>query len=89
MLGTSLRFDTSAHRPDISIIRAFDRKIVALLPLLSAIEDRLNVLRCLGSLDPKLSQALAGITSGLGWKAWTADAVPPSSKKHASARRPP
>ncbi len=33
LLGTSLRFDTSPHRPDIGMIRAFDRKIVALLPL--------------------------------------------------------
>ena len=42
VLGTSLRFDTAAHRPDIGTIRAFDRKIVALLPLVSAIEDRLT-----------------------------------------------
>jgi uncharacterized membrane protein YccC len=50
VLGTSLRFDTSSHRPDIGIIRAFDRKIVALLPLVTAIEDRLTVLRRLGPL---------------------------------------
>jgi len=61
LLGTSLRFDTSPHRPDISTIRAFDRKIVALLPLASAIEDRLTVLRRMGPLDTKLSQALAGV----------------------------
>src|SRR5262252_4796915 len=61
LLGTSLRFDTSAHRPDISTIRAFDRKIVALLPLASAIEDRLTVLRRVGPLDVKLSQALADV----------------------------
>ena len=45
-LGTSLRFDTSPHRPDIGFVRAFDRKMVALLPLLSAVEDRLTLLRC-------------------------------------------
>ena len=61
VLGTSLRFDTSPHRPDMGIIRAFDRKIVALLPLVTAIEDRLTVLRRLGPLDPKLSQALADV----------------------------
>jgi len=61
LLGTSLRFDTSSHRPDIGTIRAFDRKIVALLPLASAIEDRLTVLRRIGPLDIKLSQALAGV----------------------------
>ena len=53
-LGTSLRFDTSPHRPDIGFIRAFDRKMVALLPLLSAVEDRLTLLRGVGPLDTKL-----------------------------------
>jgi uncharacterized membrane protein YccC len=69
VLGTSLRFDTSPHRPDIGIIRAFDRKIVALLPLVSAIEDRLTVLRRLGPLDPKLSQVLASVYNWLELKA--------------------
>src|SRR6201990_2526365 len=41
LLGPSLRFDPSPHRPDIAAIRAFDRKIVTLLPLVSSIEDRL------------------------------------------------
>jgi uncharacterized membrane protein YccC len=61
VLGTSLRFDTSPHRPDIGFIRAFDRQIVALLPLVSAIEDRLTLLRRIGPLDAKLSDAVAGI----------------------------
>src|ERR1700748_1048017 len=61
VLGTSLRFDTSAHRPDIGTIRAFDRKIVALLPLVSAIEDRLTLLRRTGPLDAKLSRAVEGV----------------------------
>ena len=65
LLGTSLRFDTSAHRPDIGIIRAFDRKLVVLLPLVSAIEDRLTLLRRIGPLDAKLSQAVAGICDWL------------------------
>jgi len=60
-LGTSLRFDTSSHRPDIGIVRAFDRKMVALLPLLTAVEDRLTVLRGIGPLDAKLEQAVAGV----------------------------
>lgn len=61
VLGTSLRFDTSPHRPDIGTIRAFDRKIVALLPLVSAIEDRLTLLRRVGPLDAKLTRALGGV----------------------------
>jgi uncharacterized membrane protein YccC len=68
VLGTSLRFDTSPHRPDIGITRAFDRKIVALLPLVTAIEDRLTVLRRLGPLDAKLSQALRGVYDWLDVK---------------------
>jgi uncharacterized membrane protein YccC len=69
VLGTSLRFDTSPRHPDIGIIRAFDRKIVALLPLVSAVEDRLTVLRRLGPLDAELSQLLAGVHDWLGLKA--------------------
>jgi uncharacterized membrane protein YccC len=61
VLATSLRFDTAALRPDIRIIRAFDRKLVALLPLVGAIEDRLAVLRGIGPVDAKLSEVLAGI----------------------------
>jgi uncharacterized membrane protein YccC len=61
LLGTSFRFDTSPHRPDIGTIRAFDRKIVALLPLVSAIEDRLALLRRIGPLDAKLTRALADV----------------------------
>jgi uncharacterized membrane protein YccC len=68
LLGTSLRFDTSPYRPDIGLIRAFDRKMVALLPLLSAVEDRLTVLRRIGPLDTKLSQAVAGVRDWLGLK---------------------
>src|SRR6516164_943128 len=69
LLGTALRFDTSPHRPDIGTIRAFDRKIVALLPLVAGVEDRLTVLRDLGPLDAKLSQVLAEVHDWLGLKA--------------------
>src|SRR6202790_4244373 len=69
LLGTTLRFDTSPHRPDIGTIRAFDRKIVALLPLVSAIEDRLTLLRRIGPLDAKLTRALAGVCEWLKPKA--------------------
>ena len=69
VLGTSLRFDTAAHRPDIGTIRAFDRKIVALLPLVSAIEDRLTLLRRNGPLDAKLSRAVEGVYDWVNAKA--------------------
>jgi uncharacterized membrane protein YccC len=60
-LGMSLRFDTSSRRSDMRIIRAFDLNMVALLPLLSSIEDRLTVLRSIGRLDAELSRVLAGV----------------------------
>jgi uncharacterized membrane protein YccC len=68
-LATSLRFDTSPRRPEIGMVRAFDRRIVALLPLLSAVEDRVAVLRRFGPLDEKLSRALAGVYDWLTRKA--------------------
>ncbi len=61
LLGTSLRFDTSPQHPDIGIIRAFDRKIVTLLPLLTSIEDRLTVLRRTGPLPDKLGGVVADV----------------------------
>jgi uncharacterized membrane protein YccC len=61
LLGTTLRFDTSPRHPDIGTIRAFDRKIVALLPLLSAIEDRLAVLRSWGPLPENLSCVIKSV----------------------------
>jgi uncharacterized membrane protein YccC len=61
IIATSLRFDTSPVHPDIGIIRAFDRKIVALLPLLTAIEDRLMVLRGFGPLPDDLARVVAAV----------------------------
>jgi len=88
LLGTSLRFDTSPHRPDIGIVRAFDRKMVSLLPLLSAIEDRLSVLRRIGPLDAKLSQTLAGVHEWLGSQA-TGDRCRAAELKEASIAATP
>ena len=68
LLGTSIRFDTSSFRPDLGIIRAFDRKFVVLLPLLSAIEDRLTALRQMGALNSNLSRLLAGFRDWLELK---------------------
>jgi uncharacterized membrane protein YccC len=61
VLATSLRFDTSPRQPDMSTIRAFDRKVVTLLPLVSSIEDRLTLLRRMGPLDARLERAVAGV----------------------------
>ena len=69
LLATSLPFDTSPRHPDIGTIRAFDRKIVALLPLASGIEDRLGVLRRAGSIDAGLSRLLTAVYDWLQLKA--------------------
>jgi uncharacterized membrane protein YccC len=61
LLGTSLRFDTSPQHPDIGTIRAFDRKIVTLLPLLTAIEDRLALLRGMEPPPDKLSRVISDV----------------------------
>ena len=61
ILATNLPFDTSLVRPDIGIIRAFDRRIVTLLPLSTAIEDRLMVLRGLGPLPDNLGRVVAAV----------------------------
>jgi uncharacterized membrane protein YccC len=70
VIATSLRFDTSPVHPDIGIIRAFDRKIVALLPLLTAIEDRLGVLRGVGPLPDKIVRVVQDVRD------WVQTAVP-------------
>ncbi len=61
ILGTSLPFDTSARHPDMAAIRAFDRKIVTLLPLLTSIEDRLTALRRMGPLPDRLARLLSDV----------------------------
>ena len=61
VIATSLRFDTSPIHPDIGIIRAFDRKIVTLLPLLTAIEDRLGVLRGAGPPPDKIARVVQDV----------------------------
>jgi uncharacterized membrane protein YccC len=61
LLGTSLRFDTSSSHPDIGTVRAFDRSVIALLPLLTAVEDRLVVLRRMGPLPERLSRTVSDI----------------------------
>ena len=88
VLGTSLRFDTSPHRPDIGTIRAFDRKIVALLPLVSSIEDRLTLLRRNGPLDAKLAWAVEGVYDWVNTKAPSDQRSPAELKEACVAATP-
>src|SRR5262249_35325410 len=79
-LGTSLRFDTSPRRPVMGSLRAFDRRVVELLPVVGAIEDRLAVLRGIGSLDAKLSRLLTDVYD------WLELEVPGDSRRTAELR---
>jgi uncharacterized membrane protein YccC len=88
VLGTSLRFDTSPHRLDIGTIRAFDRKLVALLPLVSAIEDRLTLLRRMGPPDAKLAQAVESVYEWVKLKAPGEEARAAELKEACAAAMP-
>jgi len=61
-------------------LRAFDRRVVELLPLVGAIEDRLAVLRGIGSLDAKLSRLLTDVYD------WLELEVPGDSRRTAELR---
>ncbi|MFH0298435.1 FUSC family protein [Bradyrhizobium sp. 31Argb] len=58
MLSTHLRYDTAATKPEISAIRALQDKLALVLPMLTAVEDRLAALgnRCTPELNQLLSQ---------------------------------
>jgi uncharacterized membrane protein YccC len=89
LLGTGLRLDTSPHRPDLGIVRAFDRKIVALLPLVSGIEGRLALLRRIGPLDAKLARAVDGVYEWVNAKAANNQLSPAELKQACRAAAPP
>jgi len=63
ILGTNLRYDTSSRRPSRHVVRALDERLVALLPLLSTIEDRIAVLRRMGPLRPELETLIADVVA--------------------------
>jgi uncharacterized membrane protein YccC len=61
VLGMNVPFDTASQRPSGYVIRALDERLVALLPLLSTIEDRIDLLRRDGALPAQLSNLMADI----------------------------
>jgi uncharacterized membrane protein YccC len=61
ILGMNLPYDTASQRPSQSVIRGLDERFVALLPLLSTIEDRIDLLRRGGALPAQLSNLVADI----------------------------
>jgi uncharacterized membrane protein YccC len=69
ILALSLPYDTSAQRPSRNVVRALDERLVALLPLLSTIEDRLALLRREAILPDRVAQLIADVS---GWVTRTA-----------------
>ena len=63
ILGTNLPYDTSSRRPSRQVVRALDERLVALLPLLSTIEDRIALLRRMGPLRPELETLIADVSA--------------------------
>ncbi len=60
ILATNLPFDTASQRPNGKLVRAFDESVVAFLPLLSVIEDRLAFLRRSG-LSRQIENLIAAV----------------------------
>ncbi len=63
ILGMNLPYDTSSRRPSRHVVRALDERLVALLPLLSTIEDRIALLRRMGPLRPELETLIADVSA--------------------------
>jgi uncharacterized membrane protein YccC len=66
ILGSNLPYDTASQRPSQTVIRALDERLVALLPLLSAIEDRVGYLRRNGGLPDNVEKLLADVAAWCG-----------------------
>jgi uncharacterized membrane protein YccC len=63
ILGSSLPYDTASQRPNQNVIRALDERLVALLPVLSTIEDRIAFLRRNGAMPDHVENLLAEVAA--------------------------
>jgi len=66
ILGVSLPYDTASQRPNQNVIRALDERLVALLPLLSTIEDRVAFLRRNAAMPDNVEKLLADVATWCG-----------------------
>jgi uncharacterized membrane protein YccC len=62
ILGMTLPYDTASQRPSRNLVRALDERLVALLPLLATIEDRIALLRQNGALPDKMAKLLDDVS---------------------------
>ena len=67
ILGTNFRFEVIASRQYINSIRALEERMISLLPLLSAVEDRLQALRNNGGVPLRTTQLVHQV------KQWISD----------------
>ncbi len=67
IMGTNFRFEITASRPYINAVRALEERMITVLPLLNAIEDRLQALRQSGEVPPGTVALVDEV------KAWIAD----------------
>jgi uncharacterized membrane protein YccC len=63
ILGSNLPYDTASQPPSQTVIRALDERLVALLPLLSTIEDRLGYLHRNSGLPDHVETLLADVAA--------------------------
>ncbi|MBV9239516.1 MAG: FUSC family protein, partial [Xanthobacteraceae bacterium] len=61
-LALAFPYDTAAQRPNRAAMRALDEQLVAMLPRLSGIEDRMAALRRYGSLPDEVAKLIAEIS---------------------------
>jgi uncharacterized membrane protein YccC len=61
LLAGSLRFEVIASRRYINTMRALEERMIALLPLLSAVDDRLKALRESGTISPAIEQLMRDV----------------------------
>ena len=68
LLGYNLRFDLASGRTPRGLVTALEERMVSLLPLLAAVDERLSSLRAAADLDGRLeagiAQARAFVTDG-------------------------
>jgi len=63
LMASDMRFEVEAHPAGDALLRALEERLVALLPLLSAIEDRLRVLAKDGATTVELAALLERISN--------------------------
>ena len=61
-LAMAFPYDTAAQRPNREAMRALDERLVAMLPRLTGIEDRIAALRRCGSLPDEVAKLIAEIS---------------------------